>query len=58
MWRWENDVIATALDPNLVLDIKGGNEEEKAEVILWNNEGNPNQKWKLEQVADLFQTNI
>ncbi len=58
MWRWENDVIATALDPNLVLDIKGGNEEDKAEVILWNNEGNHNQKWKLEQVADLFQTNI
>ncbi|RUP51398.1 ricin B lectin domain-containing protein [Jimgerdemannia flammicorona] len=51
-WGYQDGFIYCLAEPELVLDIRGGSEEDGAEIIVWDRKhnDNANQKWVLEQV--------
>lgn len=49
-WAIQGDRIVNVHNHNEVLDVKGNNKENGAEICAWKHHGNSNQKWNFEYV--------
>lgn len=49
-WCVEGDKIVNRYDVNEVLDVKGANRDNLAELCGWKHSGNVNQRWHIEYV--------